>query len=63
VSALLLAIVWCAPAHAQTATGSGDTQTLAQDLKRLTIEELSQIDVTSVPVGPKNFRTLLPPCR
>lgn len=49
LSAVLLAILCGAPAHAQTgAAGAAEGQPLTQDLKRLTIEELSQIDVTSV---------------
>ena len=55
VSALILAILWCAPAHAQTGTPISGDQTLAQDLKRLTIEELSQIDVTSVSRRPEKL--------
>ena len=49
VSGVLLATVFSASAQAQTGTPApASGQTLAQDLKRLTIEELSQIDVTSV---------------
>ena len=45
--ALLIAfVVFVCSAHAQGAYT--DVQTLAQDLKRLSIEELSQLDITSV---------------
>lgn len=40
-------------AHAQTAYT--EVQTLAQDLKRLTIEELSQLDITSVSRRPEKL--------
>ena len=54
--ALLLAILCGAPAQAQTgAARAVESQTLAQDLKRLTIEELSQIDVTSVSRRPEKL--------
>src|SRR5688572_3354775 len=55
LSAALLAILCGAPAQAQTgAAGVGESQ-LAQDLKRLTIEELSRIDVTSVSRRPEKL--------
>ena len=47
VSGLLLLALCAAPAQAQTGTAT-EARTVTQDLKRLTIEELSQIDVTSV---------------
>jgi iron complex outermembrane recepter protein len=56
LSALLLAIACGVPARAQTgAAGAVEGQPLAQDLKRLTIEELSQIDVTSVSRRPEKI--------
>jgi iron complex outermembrane receptor protein len=56
VSAVLLVILCNAPAQAQTgSTGASEHQTLAQDLKRLSIEELSQIDVTSVSRRPEKL--------
>ena len=54
VSAVLLFSLCGAPAEAQTGA-AGETQTLTQNLKRLTIEELSQIDVTSVSRRPEKL--------
>ncbi len=51
-SAVLIATV-LAVSGASAQTGYSDVQTIAQDLKRLSIEELSQLDITSVSRRPQ----------